>query len=100
MNEVTREKIASDFKALIGDIEELLKATASQAGGSVAELRRRVEKRLEETKKAISEQEKAFVEKAKEAKTAAEAYTRENPWTALGIAAGIGLVLGLLLRRD
>lgn len=100
MNEVTREKLASDFKALVSDVEELLKATASQAGGTIAELRQRVEKRLEETKKVMSEREKAFVEKAKEAKATAEAYARENPWAALAIAAGIGLLLGLLLRRD
>lgn len=100
MDEVTREKLASDFKALIDDVEELLKTTGSQTGEGVADLRQRLEKKLEEGRKALDEQQKALLEKAKEARASTEAYLRENPWTTLGIAAGIGLVLGLLLRRD
>jgi hypothetical protein len=34
LNEVAREKLASDFKALMGDVQELLKSTSSQAGES------------------------------------------------------------------
>jgi ElaB/YqjD/DUF883 family membrane-anchored ribosome-binding protein len=100
MDEVTREKLASDFKALIDDVEELLKTTGSQTGEGVADLRQRLEKKLEEGRKALDEQQKALLEKAREARASTEAYLRENPWTTLGIAAGIGLVLGLLLRRD
>ena len=83
MNEVTREKLSSDFKALVGDVEELLKSTSSQAGESIADLRRRLGNKLAEGKKALSEQERAL---------------REKPWIIVGIAAGIGLVLGSLFR--
>ena len=38
MNEVTRGKLTSDFKALMGDVEELLKSTSSQAGESITDL--------------------------------------------------------------
>ena len=51
MNEVTREKLTSDFKALVGDVEELLKSTSSQAGESIADLRQRLGNKLEEGKK-------------------------------------------------
>ena len=51
MNEVTREKLTSDFKALVGDVEELLKSTSSQAGESIADLRQRLGNKLEEWKK-------------------------------------------------
>lgn len=100
MDEVTKEKLAADLKALTSDVEELLKATASQTGESLAELRQRLEKKLENGRKTLSEQEKALVDKAEEARASAEAYIRENPWTTVGIAAGVGLVLGLLLGRD
>jgi ElaB/YqjD/DUF883 family membrane-anchored ribosome-binding protein len=95
MNEVTREKLTSDFKALVGDVEELLKSTSSQAGESIADLRQRLGNKLEEWKK----QERALREKAEEGKASVEAYLREKPWITVGIAAGIGLVLGSLLRR-
>jgi len=99
-DEVTREKLISDFKVLANDAEELLKATANQAGERITAARKRIEQSLEEGKKTVSEAESAFVDKTKEMAKAADDYVRQNPWNAVGIAAGIGLVLGLLLRRD
>ena len=98
--EVTKDKLISDFKVLAGDAEELLKATANQAGERVAAARKRIEQSLEEGKKKFSEEETAFVDKTKEMAKTADDYVRQNPWNAVGVAAGIGLVLGLLLRRD
>ena len=98
MNEVTREKLTSDFKALMGDVEELLKNTSSQAGETTG-LRQRLGKKLEEGRKVLSEQERALSEKAEEGKASVEAYLREKPWITVVIAAGIGLALGSLLRR-
>ena len=99
MNEVAREKLTSDFKALLGDVEELLKSTSSQAGEGIADLRERLGKKLEEGKKALSERKRALRERAAEGRASVEAYLHEKPWITVGIAAGIGLVLGSLLRR-
>lgn len=99
MDPVAKEKLASDFRALMDDVEELLKATASQTGETAKELRGRLEKKLEDGRRVLSEQQRVFLEKAEEAKVSTEAYVRENPWSTVGIAAGVGLVLGLLLRR-
>ena len=98
MNEVTREKLSADFKAVIGDVDELVKATSRETGEKITDLRERLGKKLEDGRKALSEQGRARVE---EAKASAEAYLREKRWAALAIAGGIGLVLGFLLgRRD
>ena len=99
MNEITKEKLASALRAVIGDVEELLKTTANQTGEGVADLRERLEKRIEEGRKAVGEQQRPLLDKAEEARESAEAYVRENPWTTLGIATGIGLALGFVLRR-
>jgi ElaB/YqjD/DUF883 family membrane-anchored ribosome-binding protein len=99
MNEVTREKLSSDFKVLIGDVEELLKTTAGQTGEKIAGLRHRLGMKIEESRKALSEQQQAMRAKAQEAKASAEACLRKKPWTTLGIAAAAGLVLGSPLRR-
>jgi len=100
MNEVTREKLSADFKAVIGDVDELVKATSSQTGEKIADLRQRLGKKLEDGRKALSE-EGPLRAKAEEARAFAEAYLREKRWASLAIAAGIGLVLGFLLcRRD
>ena len=100
MNEVTREKLSADFKAVIGDVDELVKATSRETGEKIADLRQRWGKKLEDGRKALSEQGPLRA-RAEEARASAEAYLREKRWAPLAIAAGIGLVLGFLLcRRD
>jgi ElaB/YqjD/DUF883 family membrane-anchored ribosome-binding protein len=100
MNEVTREKLSADFKAVIADVDELVKATAQQTGEKIADLRERLGKKIEDGRKALSEQGPLRA-KVEEARVSAEAYLREKRWAPLAIAAGVGLVLGFFLgRRD
>jgi ElaB/YqjD/DUF883 family membrane-anchored ribosome-binding protein len=100
-NETSRDKLVGDFRNLIGDAEELLRASANQAGEKFAAARQKIEQSLVEGKKSLADAEKLVVQKSKEAADIADDYVRENPWSAIGIAVGIGLVLGLLLiRRD
>ncbi len=96
---VTKDKLISDIKVVIHDCEEILKATASQAGEKVSEIRARAEKGLKEARIRLSEIEGVAVEKGKEAARAADQYVHDNPWQAVGIAAGIGFLIGLAIRR-
>jgi ElaB/YqjD/DUF883 family membrane-anchored ribosome-binding protein len=43
--------------------------------------------------------QRMVTEKSKEAATATDEFVRENPWAALGIAAAVGCVLGVLISR-
>jgi ElaB/YqjD/DUF883 family membrane-anchored ribosome-binding protein len=92
----SKDKLISDLKNLVADAEELLKATASQAGERIAEARKKIDQSLVEGKKALADAEKTVMAKSKECAAMADDYVRENPWTAVGVAAG--LVLGLLMR--
>ncbi len=94
------EKLMVDLRTLITDAEELLKATTSQAGEKVAVARQKIEQSLLEGKTALAEAEKAVIERSKQYADIADVYIRENPWNAVGIAAGVGLILGLLIRRS
>jgi len=98
--EASKDKLVSDLRTLIGDAEELLKASASQAGEKFSVARQKIEQSMVEGKKSLADAEKLLVQKGKEAADIADDYVRENPWSAVGIAAGVGLVLGLLLRRS
>ena len=97
--EATRERLVSDFKVLINDAEELLKVTTGQAGEAIDTVRRRIEQSLEEGKQSLAEAEVILLNKGREAAKTADVYVRENPWNAVSIAAGVGLVVGLLMRR-
>jgi ElaB/YqjD/DUF883 family membrane-anchored ribosome-binding protein len=94
----SKDKLVGDLRNLVADAEELLKATASQAGDKIGVARQKIEQSLVEGKKALADAEKTLVKKSKECAEIADDYVRENPWSAVGIAAGVGLVLGLLIR--
>ena len=94
----TTDKLVGDLRNLVTDAEELLKATASQAGDKIGVARQKIEQSLVEGKKALADAEKTLVKKSKECAEIADDYVRENPWSAIGIAAGAGFVLGLLIR--
>jgi ElaB/YqjD/DUF883 family membrane-anchored ribosome-binding protein len=86
-------------KVLVNDTEELVKATVSQAGDKATDIRRRAQEAVKNLKPQMASLEAAVVDKAKSTATSTNAYVHENPWAAAGIAAGIGLLLGLLISR-
>jgi ElaB/YqjD/DUF883 family membrane-anchored ribosome-binding protein len=94
----SKDRIVSDLRVLVNDAEELLKATASQAGEKITVARQRIEQSLVEGKKALADAEKSVLKKSKECAEIADDYVRENPWSAVGVAAAVGLALGLLIR--
>ncbi|WP_413904400.1 DUF883 family protein [Candidatus Skiveiella danica] len=95
----TKEKLAADLRLVIADAEELLQITSSQTGDKVAELRARVGENLRVARAKLSEADAALRDKAREAARATDDYVHENPWRSIGIAAGAGLLVGLLIGR-
>ena len=96
---VTRDKLLADLKLVVNDAEELLKLTAGQAGEKVAAVRDRVQRELEQAKVRIVAFEDKAVAQTKAAAHATDVYVHENPWRAVGIAAGAGFLFGLLMAR-
>jgi ElaB/YqjD/DUF883 family membrane-anchored ribosome-binding protein len=96
---VTRDKLVADLKLVVTDAEELLKLTAGQAGEKVAAVRDKVQRGLDQAKAKLVVIEDEAIEQTKAAARATDAYVHENPWKAVGIAAGAGLLIGLLIGR-
>jgi ElaB/YqjD/DUF883 family membrane-anchored ribosome-binding protein len=99
LSNVNKEKLVADMKIVVADAEEILRATASVAGEKVGELRERIQDRLRDAKIRIADAEAALLDKTKAAARATDDYVHENPWRAVGIAAGIGLLLGVIIGR-
>ncbi len=96
-----KQKIVEDMKVVVADAEELLRASAGIAGDKIAQLRERIGERLAGAKERIADAEAVVVEKAKAAAHATDDYVHDNPWYAVGIAAGLGVLVGFLIgRRD
>lgn len=97
--EVTKEQLIDDFKVVVADAEALLKATANQGGEKLAEVRAKAEESLRVAKDKMAEAQAALLVKTKAAAKATDVYVHENPWRSVGVAAGVGLVIGLLIGR-
>jgi ElaB/YqjD/DUF883 family membrane-anchored ribosome-binding protein len=96
---VTKEQLLADFNVVVKDAEALLKATANQGGEEVARVRAKAEESLGLVKARMAEEQDKLIVKTREAAKSADAFVHENPWTAIGVAAGVGLVVGLLSVR-
>lgn len=97
--QVTKDKLVADLRLVVADAEELLKLTASQAGDKVADIRNRLQEHLDLTKRKLADAQEVATEKAKAVAYATDDYVHKNPWRSIGIAAGVGLVVGLLIGR-
>jgi ElaB/YqjD/DUF883 family membrane-anchored ribosome-binding protein len=93
------DQLVDDLTAVIRDAENLLRATAAQTGDKVEEIRARAEESVRHAKERLAGIEDEALKHARVLAGEADQYVRGNPWQAVGIAAGIGLVLGVLMMR-
>lgn len=94
-----KDKLMNDLRLVIADAEELLRMTANEAGEGAVELRGRMQTRLVQAKADLAHLQEVAVAKVKAAGHATDEFVHENPWKSIGVAAGIGLVIGLLVGR-
>jgi ElaB/YqjD/DUF883 family membrane-anchored ribosome-binding protein len=97
---VTSEKLKADLRVLVADMEQLLKATASQTGERIAQVRSQAEASLSMAKSRLAELQGEALARTRAAGQATDAYVHANPWQALALGALGGLLLGLLLGRS
>ena len=98
-NEVSKEKLMQDLRVVVADAEELLRATAGQAGEKMSAARERIQENLAAAKQRLAAAQDAVVARTKEAAKVTDEYVHENPWRAVGIGAGVGLIIGMLISR-
>jgi ElaB/YqjD/DUF883 family membrane-anchored ribosome-binding protein len=102
MNDITatqKDKLMSDLRLVITDAEELLRMTAGEASEGAADIRSRVQAKMNQAKADLINLQAVAVAKAKAAGHATDEFVHENPWKSIGVAAGVGLVVGLLIGR-
>ncbi|QLL11578.1 DUF883 family protein [Pseudomonas chlororaphis] len=94
-----QETLMADFRALVSDTERLLEHTATLAGEQADELRAQIHDSLLRARETLQLTEQSLRERGQAAVTATEDYVQSNPWQAVGIAAGVGFLIGLLATR-
>ena len=74
-------------------------SAARSVGEAAATAAQRVGESLDQGRAALADMQSMVAERSREYAHTADSYVRENPWQSVGIAAGVGLVLGLLISR-
>lgn len=95
MSALNTDKLTTDLKRVVRDSEELLQATAGAVGDKAKEVRERLSETLETAKRTCRQLEERAIESAK----ATDRVVREHPYQSIGLALGVGLLIGVLVGR-
>ena len=93
------ESLIAEFKSLMLDAEALIKATEDHPGATIITIRNKAMETLAGAKESLSVVEGNLLDKAKVAAEGADDFVHRNPWEAVGVAAGLGLLMGLFIGR-
>jgi len=96
---VTREKLVADMRTVLTDTEQLLKDVIGQSGEKLAALRPRIEENLRNARARLEDFEQVATERVRAAAKTTDAYAHEHPWKVAGLAALLGVAVGLLIGR-
>ena len=93
-------QLLDDFNKVASDTESLLRAIASVPGEKASALRATVEENLASARQRVRELQGLAYDRGSAAVRATDEYVHENPWPLIGVAVGVGFILGLVVRRD
>lgn len=99
MKKNIQDALREDPTQFAEDAQTLMEATADIASEKVAEARKRFKEVMEKVAECSKETWSTVSEKAIAGAKATDTAIRENPYQSLGVAFGIGALLGFLLSR-
>jgi ElaB/YqjD/DUF883 family membrane-anchored ribosome-binding protein len=94
-----RERLAQDMRTLVRDAEDLLHAAQRQGLEGVTDMRERLENSIKQAKAQIWNGQHQLFDRARDTARRTNDAVHVHPWTAVGMAAGAGLLLGALIMR-
>jgi ElaB/YqjD/DUF883 family membrane-anchored ribosome-binding protein len=93
------DDLMDEFSNLVEAMEDVFSAATEDSGEKFAEVKGQAEASLKKAKARLGLLEKNAMAKARKLASDSDDYVHENPWTAIGVGAGVGLLLGLLIGR-
>ena len=96
---LSSERVLEVLKASVDDAEALLREAAGATGDRAAELRDRAMKSLRATRETLHETQDILLDQGRRAARVTDDYVHDNPWRSVGVAAGFGFIVGLLIGR-
>lgn len=95
----TKDQLVSNLRRVVSDAEDLLAATAGQTDSKITELRARVKENLSMAREKLADADAVVRARARQAAAVTDEYVHDNPWSSIGAAAALGILIGVLLGR-
>src|SRR5271156_1063433 len=90
---------SGEIKSLIADVEDLMARIADLKDADVVRVRSKVQRAVDATKQSLADGADTIRQHAQNVASTADDYVRDSPWQAVGIAALVGAVVGILATR-
>ncbi len=91
--------MARDVQNVVSDAQELLRTVQSEGESRMAEVRSKVQDRIESARQTAYDLQRTVADGAELAVKSTDAYVHANPWTSIGIGAAVGMLIGFLVAR-
>ena len=95
----TKDQLVSNLRRVVSDAEDLLAATAGQTDSKITELRARAKENLSMAREKLADADAVVRARARQAAAVTDEYVHDNPWSSIGAAAALGILIGVLLGR-
>ena len=97
--ERARGRMAGDFRTMITDSEDLLKAAATVSGEGFTAARTKFEEKVRRAKAALADASQPVFDRTRETAAVADHYVHDNAWTVVGVAIAAGVLIGFLAAK-
>ena len=95
----TKDQLVSNLRRVVSVAEDLLAATAGQTDSKITELRARAKENLSMAREKLADADAVVRARARQAAAVTDEYVHDNPWSSIGAAAALGILIGVLLGR-
>ncbi len=93
------EAVHDKVNKALEQAETLLEEATTAAPEKAAELRAKAKEKIKAANESVKHFYKKTAEKSGAACTEVDKFVKDNPWTAVGVSAAVGLILGVLIAR-
>ena len=91
--------VRTDLRSLLRDAQDLFREATSSTGMKADDLRERGLELLDTALVKAQELQSVALDTSKEVVDTADSYVKDNPWRAVAISAGVGVLLGMMIGR-
>lgn len=90
-----RDYASDELRAFLADVEDLVKKVGNVGDADLARLRNRVAGAIGDVRQAVGDTADSLRDRARMAVTVTDDYVHDRPWTAIGLAAAVGVIVGV-----